>query len=109
MKVPSMSPSVPLLSRYTRRVFPGWAALIGLMGLVTSSSARGDAVSDALETPGLSWINSPPGGVGPWTVDTVTPHDGVDAMRSGASRYGWEAELKTTLTGPGTVVFWAKA
>jgi uncharacterized membrane protein len=109
MKVPSVSPVVPFLSWCVRRVFPGWAALIGLMGLVTSSSARGDAVSDALETPGLSWINSPPGGVGPWTVDTVTPHDGVDAMRSGASRYGWEAELKTTLTGPGTVVFWAKA
>jgi hypothetical protein len=83
--------------------------LVVLMGLMFSASVRADPLADALNTPGWTWTQLQPGGGGPWTVDTVTTHDGVAAACSGTPPYGLEARLETTLNGPGTVVFWAKA
>jgi hypothetical protein len=86
-----------------------WVALIVVLGLMVSAHVRADPLADALDTPSWTWTNSAPGGGGLWTVDAVTTHDELDAARSGTPAYTTETQLETTLSGPGTVVFWAKA
>ena len=59
----------------------------------------------ALDTTGLTWTA---GGNSPWTGQTATTHDAVDAAQSGASGHNQESWIETTVTGSGTLTFWWK-
>jgi hypothetical protein len=92
--------------RRVRRPAGPWLLLLASLG--TGAMAYAGDLTDALDTPGWTWTTRQPGGGGPWTVDTTTTHDGVDAARSGTPPvYAW-AYLETSLTGPGTLLFWAR-
>ena len=62
-------------------------------------------LAEALDAPAFSWST---GGSAPWTTQTATTHDGVDAAQSGAIGANQESDLDTTVTGPGTLTFWWK-
>lgn len=62
------------------------------------------ALATALDSTGLTWTT---GGDVSWFSQTAITHDGVDAARSGAILDGQESWLKTTVTGPGTLSYWA--
>lgn len=63
------------------------------------------ALTAALDATGLAWTT---GGDGNWFSQTAITHDGVDAARSGGISDGQTTWLKTTVTGPGTVSYWAR-
>ena len=105
----ALNPPVHPRRRPAHRGLLGLAAFAVLLGFVVSPMARADALTDALDMPGLIWTNYNDSGGGLWTVDTLTTHDGVDAVRTGTPPYVHVASLWTKLTGPGTVTFWAKA
>jgi len=63
------------------------------------------AIGDAVDNTTLSYFS---GGTAVCTVDTVTTHDTVDAMKSGLISHSQETWFETILSGPGTLGFWWK-
>lgn len=63
------------------------------------------SLATALDTTGLNWTSD---GNGPWTAQTATTHDNVDAAQSGRIGDNQESRLETTVNGPATVAFWWK-
>ena len=61
--------------------------------------------NSALETSGLTWSA---GGAAKWATQSVITHDGVDALKSGLIAGDQESWVETTITGPGTLIFWWK-
>ena len=63
----------------------------------------------ALNASNLVWTT---GGAANWYVQTATTHDGVAALRSGAINspvaLGLQSWVQTTVTGPGSLLFWGK-
>ena len=73
--------------------------------LLAPNSLCAQTLGDAVDAPQLTWTT---GGNQPWVGQTTVRHDGVDAARSGAIGDSQESWLQTTVTGPGTLVFWWK-
>lgn len=69
----------------------------------TSGGNPGGTLADALDAAGLAWTT---GGNQPWTGQSATTHDGVDAAQSGAIDHSQSSWFETTLQGPGTLSFW---
>jgi len=63
------------------------------------------ALATALDTTDLTWST---GGNANWYLQSTVTHDGMDAARSGAITNGQATWLKTTVTGPGTLGYWAR-
>ncbi|HSY19622.1 MAG TPA: immunoglobulin domain-containing protein [Candidatus Acidoferrales bacterium] len=59
----------------------------------------------ALNATNLVWIT---GGSYPWFPETSTNHDGVAAAQSATPTFPQSSALQTSVTGPGTLTFWAK-
>ena len=58
----------------------------------------------ALNATNLTWTT---GSSYPWLPETATNHDGVAAAQSGSAPFPQYSTLQTTVTGPGTLTFWA--
>lgn len=65
----------------------------------------GGTLADAVDAPQLTWTT---GGNQPWVFQTSVTRDGVDAARSGIIGHIQQSWIQTTVTGPGTLVFWWK-
>jgi hypothetical protein len=63
------------------------------------------SLAEALDQPTLSFTAT---GNLPWTGQSTTTHDGVDAIKSGAITHSQTSEISTTVDGPGPVSFWWK-
>jgi hypothetical protein len=79
-------------------------------GFATSNDATlsivPSSLADALDQPTRAFIT---GGHAPWTPQTATTHDMIDAARSGSisdDQFTW---IETRVKGPATVAFWWKA
>ena len=59
----------------------------------------------ALDTPGLVWTR---GGTIGWYGQTNESHDSLHAAQSGPVGFHQDSWMDTTVTGPGTLVFWWK-
>ena len=63
----------------------------------------------ALNASNLVWTT---GGAANWYAQSTTTHDGVSATRSGSltspAALGLQSWLQTTVTGPGSLMFWGK-
>jgi hypothetical protein len=59
----------------------------------------------ALNATNLTWTTF---GTGLWFPETVVTHDGIAAAQSGSPSFPQMSELSTTITGPGTLTFWAQ-
>lgn len=78
--------------------------------LMLSRGVQGQSLGVALNATNLTWTTS---GSAPffaiWAAQTTTTHDGVSAAVSGhLSSSGQSSTLQTTVTGPGTLSFWAQ-
>jgi len=73
--------------------------------LVSSNLVYAQTLATALDAPQLTWVTS---ASLPWVGQTNVTHDGVDAARSGVIGDNQESWMQTTVTGPGTLVFWWK-
>ena len=62
-------------------------------------------LATALDTAGITWTTN---GNPPWIGQAAVTHDGTDAARSGAIADSGSTTFQTTLTGPGTIMFWWK-
>lgn len=68
------------------------------------SGAIGPAtLGDALNATNLTWTT---GGDANWFVETTNAYDDVSAAQSGVVTNDQFSQLKTTVTGPGTLTFW---
>jgi len=74
-------------------------------GSVTSPPSFLDVVDlgEALNTTNLIWSTS---ASGPWFPESSVNHDGAAAAQSGSLAWPQSSTLQTTVTGPGTLVFW---
>jgi alpha-tubulin suppressor-like RCC1 family protein len=61
------------------------------------------AIAAAVDATNFAWMTW---GDSPWSAQTATTHDGVDAARSGGSALGQRSVVQTTVSGPGTLSFW---
>ena len=82
-----------------------------LAGSVTSAPALLTlppvlTLAEALDTSALVWTTT---GTPAWVGQTSVTHDGADAARSGAAADEKTVSMQTTVTGPGTLLFWWKA
>ena len=79
-------------------------------GIVISSNATlalAPTLAEALDTTGLSFTTG--GTAVPWTGQRAVTLDGSDAAQSGATtEHGTYTYVRTTVSGPGTLVFWWK-
>lgn len=71
-----------------------------------SFTTRADATFDEAVDNNLVWNTSVIDA--PWFSQTITTHDGEDAMQSGAIGDNQASVLETTVEGPGTNIFWWK-
>ncbi len=79
---------------------------ITLNGNKTVTAVFGLPLAYALDTTGLTWTrNSPLGFFG----QTNISHDGICAAQTGPVGFHQESAMQTSVTGPGTLVFWWKA
>ncbi len=76
-----------------------------LCAAASTTGALAQTLVEALDAPELTWTT---GGDLPWAGQTFMTHDGVDAAQSGAITHNQSSWMETTVTGPGTVVFWWK-
>ncbi len=80
-------------------------ALIAFVGLATTGYAVGTTLGDAVDATSLTWTT---GGNANWFYQTATTHDGSDAAQSGDIGDDQSSWIQTTVTGPGTLLFWWK-
>lgn len=59
----------------------------------------------AVNATNLVWTSR---GLYPWFPETSTNHDGIAAVQSGKAPHPQESILQTSVTGPGTLTFWAE-
>lgn len=81
------------------------------LGAVTGSPATlsipfSTNLAAALNTTNLVWTSGTPGW--PWFAQIQETHDGNVAAQSGRITNGQQSVLQTTVTGPGTLMFWWK-
>ncbi len=74
-------------------------------GTITGHREVVSTVADAIDQPSLIVVSS---GTLPWSGQSTTTHDGVDAAKSGAITNNQTSEFSITVPGPGTVSFWWK-
>lgn len=60
-------------------------------------------LGEALNATNLTWTTS---ASGPWFPEAGVNHDGVVAAQSGSLAWPQSSTLQTTVSGPGTLVFW---
>ena len=63
------------------------------------------SLSDALDTPSLTWNTSSNAS---WFAQSTITQDGIDAAQSPDITHAQTTSLETTLSGPGTLTFWWK-
>ena len=85
------------------RLLAGLAMLSGI-----GTSVLGQSLQTALDAPGLTWTTSGTSGGGSWFGQTTTYYFGGSAARSGFISNPQSSVLQTTVTGPGTLMFWCK-
>jgi hypothetical protein len=77
-----------------------------LNGNKTVTALFGLPLSYALDTPTLTWTRNGPLG---FYGETNVSYDGVAAAQSGPVGFHQESAMETSVTGPGTLIFWWKA
>jgi hypothetical protein len=78
-------------------------ALCATILAVTSPSANAATLGEALNAPDLAWTTS---GAERWIAQSETTHDGQWAAEGWGGPWRHETWLETTITGPGTLLFW---
>jgi hypothetical protein len=63
------------------------------------------SIADAVDTPNLTFTT---GGTKGWFGQSTTTHDGIDAIQSGDIGNSQQSWFQTTVTGPGTLSYWAR-
>lgn len=63
------------------------------------------SIADAADAPDLTFTT---GGTKGWFGQTTTTHDGIDAIQSGDIGNSQQSWFQTTVTGPGTLSYWAR-
>ncbi len=104
---------------FTHDLGEGTHTLRWLYSKASNSNATGDQVwldevsiatavplGEALDNQSLVWTTGPSGKG--WSGTTSPAQDGVDSARSGAIGHEESSYLQTTVTGPGTLMFWWK-
>ncbi len=79
-------------------------------GLEITVNASTVTLEDAVEdsTPGAYSLSSDPANAAAWFPETVTTHDGIDALQSGPIGPNESTSLTKTVSGINTVNFWWK-
>jgi hypothetical protein len=76
------------------------------LGIPFALQAGSSGLAAALGSTNLSWETSY--GTAAWIAETNTTHDGISAGQSGPIGDSQQSVLQTTVTGPGTLIFWWK-
>lgn len=63
------------------------------------------SIADASDAPNLTFTT---GGTKGWFGQSTTTHDGIDAIQSGQIGNSQQSWFQTTVTGPGTLSYWAR-
>jgi len=63
------------------------------------------SIADAADAPNLTFAT---GGTKGWFGQSTTTHDGTDAVQSGDIGNSQQSWFQTTVTGPGTLSYWAR-
>ena len=74
-------------------------------GTITGRREVVSTVADAIDQPSVTVVSS---GALPWSGQSTTTHDGIDAAKSGAITSNQSSEFSITAVGPGAVSFWWK-
>jgi hypothetical protein len=77
----------------------------GLFATKAFGLAISPSISDAMDQTALVFTSS---GNLPWSPQTTSTHDGVDAAQCGAITHDQTSVMQTTVTGPGVFSFWWK-
>jgi subtilisin family serine protease len=83
----------------------GFAADQGQIVLGVLPMTSSVTLGEALDAPALVWST---GGDESWLGQNCVAHDGADAARSGPIEANGQSWMETTVTGPGTLMFWWK-
>ena len=77
-----------------------WAALLALACITGLPTLRGQSINNALDNESLTFTTA-----GTWTTGNFGA-DGVDCVFAGPGTAALTLELRTTVSGPGWLVFW---
>jgi hypothetical protein len=77
--------------------------LVFLLLFAFNCVPQAQTLGEALNATNLTWMVA---GNAPWFAQTSVTHDGVAAAQSGTITNRQSSILQTTITGPGTLVFW---